>query len=53
MESRVARRILLLFTVGAVVPVAVLAMTSFLAVSGQLREQSEERLHRLSDLAAQ
>jgi putative nucleotidyltransferase with HDIG domain len=53
MESRVARRILLLFTLGAVVPVAVLAMTSFLAVSGQLREQGEERLDRLSDLAAQ
>ncbi len=53
MESRVGRRILLRFTLGAVVPVAVLAMTSFLAVSGQLRDQSEERLDRLSDLAAQ
>jgi putative nucleotidyltransferase with HDIG domain len=53
LRSKVARRILSLFVVSAIVPVAVLSVTSFFAVTGQLRKQSEERLDRLTDLATQ
>ena len=51
--SRVARRVLLLFVVGALVPVAVMAAASFRAMTTQLRQQSEERLRQVSKNARQ
>src|SRR5688572_23985470 len=48
LRTRVARRILLLFVLGALAPVVTLAVYSFTAVSGQLRAQSQERLEQLS-----
>lgn len=48
LRTRVARRILLLFILGALAPVVTLAVYSFTAVSDQLRAQTEERLLQLS-----
>lgn len=53
LRTRVARRILLLFIVGAIVPVAFMAAASFRAMNGQLRKQSEERLAQISRNARQ
>jgi putative nucleotidyltransferase with HDIG domain len=51
--TRVARRVLALFTLGAVLPVAVMAVLSFGGVSTQLRQQNEERLIQLTDVLVQ
>ncbi|MBW3534495.1 MAG: HD domain-containing protein [Gemmatimonadetes bacterium] len=48
LRTRVARRILLLFVVGALAPVVVLAGYSFTVVTAQLRDQSRDRLQQLS-----
>ena len=48
LRTKVARRILLTFLVGAIVPITVMAALSFNAVTGQLRDQSRERLGRLA-----
>jgi hypothetical protein len=44
LRTRVARRVLLLFSVCALVPVAALAVTSYFVVSKQLHDQSLERV---------
>jgi HAMP domain-containing protein len=46
LRSKVARRIFLLFITCALLPVTILAILSFRHVTGQLREQSQERLHQ-------
>jgi putative nucleotidyltransferase with HDIG domain len=51
--TRVARRVLFLFTIGAAVPVAVMAVLSFAAISSQLRQQGEERLSQFTSVAVQ
>ncbi|MDP2955638.1 MAG: HD domain-containing protein [Longimicrobiales bacterium] len=48
LRTRVARRVLLLFVVVALIPVLFMAAASFRAMSSQLREQSEERLRQVS-----
>ncbi len=53
LRSRVARRVLLLFVVGALVPVVFMAAASFSAMTTQLRQQSEERLRQVSKNARQ
>lgn len=53
LRTRVARRVLLLFFVGAVVPVLFMAWASFRAMNRQLLEQSEERLRQVSRNARQ
>lgn len=52
-RTRVASRILALFFVGAIVPVVVLEVLSFRAVSDLLEEQSEDRLVQLADATVQ
>jgi HD-GYP domain-containing protein (c-di-GMP phosphodiesterase class II)/HAMP domain-containing protein len=49
----VARRVLFLFTVGAALPVAVLSVLSFTAISGQLRQQGEVGLSQFANVATQ
>lgn len=44
LETRVARRILLLFVLSALLPITVLAVVSYVQVVGELRRQGEERL---------
>jgi hypothetical protein len=44
LRTRVARRVLLLFSLCALVPVAALAVTSYFVVSKQLHDQSLERV---------
>src|SRR5687767_5917371 len=51
LRTRVARRILLLFVLGALAPVVLLAGYSFWAVTRQLRDQSSARLQQLSKSA--
>jgi putative nucleotidyltransferase with HDIG domain len=51
LRTRVARRILLLFVVGALAPVALLGVYSFNAVRQQLRDQGQDRLQQLSKSA--
>ncbi len=48
LRTKVARRILLTFLVGAIVPITLMAALSFGAVTNQLRDQSRERLGRLA-----
>jgi len=45
-RTRVARRIVLLFVVCAVLPIASLALVSYTSISAQLRERAGERLYR-------
>jgi len=45
-RTRVARRIVLLFVVCAVVPIVSLALVSYASISTQLRERAGERLYR-------
>lgn len=52
-RTRVASRILALFFVGAIVPVVVLQILSFRAVSNLLERQTEERLVQLADASVQ
>ncbi|MGD8382342.1 MAG: HD domain-containing phosphohydrolase [Syntrophobacterales bacterium] len=46
LRSKVAKRIFLLFITCALLPVTILAILSFQHVTGQLREQSQERLQQ-------
>ena len=48
LQSRFGRRLLGLFVVCALVPTSVVAILSFQSVTGQLAEQSRERLHALA-----
>jgi len=48
LKTRVARRLLGLFTVSALLPVAAMATISLLVVNRQLEEQSRERLRQLA-----
>ena len=48
LKTRVARRLLGLFTLSAFVPVAAMAAISLLVVNRQLEEQSRERLRQLA-----
>lgn len=52
-RRRVAARILLLFAVGALVPVGVLALLSTRAVTGELRKQGHDRLTSFVDGTSQ
>ena len=51
-RSKVALRILVLFILCALVPIAILAVVSFTHVARQLTEQSEKRLHERSKSTA-
>lgn len=51
--TRVARRVLFLFMVSAAAPVVVMAVLSFTAIRGQVREQSESRLDQLTGIQTQ
>jgi len=51
MGSRVARRLLLLFVVCALLPLGTFSFVAFSQVSFQLHEQSERRLHQASKAA--
>ena len=53
LRTRVARRVVFLFVLSAVLPVATMASISFAAVNRQLREQSEVRLEQLAKNAGQ
>lgn len=53
LRTRVARRVLVLFVVGALVPVLFMAGASFRAMSEQIRQQGEERLVQTSRNARQ
>ncbi len=46
LKSRVARRILFLFVACALLPIATLTVLVFNQITGQLRDQSERRLHQ-------
>ena len=48
LRSKVARRIFILFTLCALLPIAILAILSFSGVTKELHNQSRERLHQLS-----
>jgi hypothetical protein len=48
LHSKLARRILWLFVLCALVPITVLAVVSLRKVSAQLREQSARELHQIS-----
>lgn len=52
-RARVARRIVWLFVLGAVIPVVVMGGMSFRAVNGQLEDHSRERLGQLAKNAGQ
>jgi response regulator RpfG family c-di-GMP phosphodiesterase/HAMP domain-containing protein len=45
LKSKVSDRIIILFIVSALIPIAALAILSFTSVKKQLNEQSERRLH--------
>ena len=47
-RSKLARRMLLMFMICALVPISALAVVSFAGVSEQLREQGQQRLRRAS-----
>ena len=53
LRSRVAWRVIRLFVLGSLLPIAVLAALSYGAVSRQLESQSEQRLADVTDIAAQ
>ncbi len=53
LRTRVARRILVLFTTSALVPVVVMGVLSFFAARRELESVSESRLRRLAANAAQ
>ena len=53
LRTRVARRVLSLFVLGSLFPIAVLVALSYRAVSSQLESQSEQRLADVTDIAAQ
>ena len=53
LRTRVARRIIRLFVLGSLLPIAVLIALSYRAVSRQLESQSEQRLADVTDIAAQ
>jgi putative nucleotidyltransferase with HDIG domain len=53
LRTRVARRILSLFIIGAMVPVVVMAVLSFSAVRSQLQSATEDLLKKLASNAAQ
>ncbi len=46
LKSKVSDRIIILFIVSALIPIAALALLSFTSVKKQLNEQSERRLHK-------
>lgn len=46
LKSKVSDRMIILFIVSALIPIAALAVLSFTSVKKQLNEQSERRLHR-------
>ena len=51
--TRVARRVLIMFALGAILPVGLMAVLSFSALSNSLRAQSEARLGQFSAVATQ
>jgi putative nucleotidyltransferase with HDIG domain len=51
LRTRVARRILVVFVLGALAPVVLLGVYSFRAVTAQLRDQGHDRLQQLSKSA--
>ncbi|GMV08067.1 MAG: hypothetical protein AMXMBFR53_43420 [Gemmatimonadota bacterium] len=53
LRTRVARRVLVLFIAGALVPVLFMAGAAYRSMSHQLRQQSEERLRQVSRNARQ
>ena len=53
LRARVATRVVMLFVVGALVPVLVMASLSFTAVSSQLENQSQARLRQFAVGASQ
>lgn len=53
LKTRVARRLLGLFTLSAFLPVAAMAVISLLVVNRQLEEQSRERLRQLAKNSGQ
>ena len=53
LRTRVARRVIRLFVLGSLLPIAVLIALSYGAVSRQLESQSEQRLADVTDIAAQ
>ena len=53
LRTRVARRVMGLFVLGSLFPIAVLVALSYSAVSRQLESQSEQRLADVTDIAAQ
>ncbi len=53
LRTRVAKRVMGLFVLGSLLPIAVLAALSYGAVSSQLESQSEQRLADITDVAAQ
>ena len=53
LRTRVAQRVIRLFVLGSLLPIAVLAALSYRAVSRQLESQSEQRLADVTDIAAQ
>lgn len=53
LRTRVARRVLLLFVVGALVPVLFYGAASYRSMGHQVRQQSEERLRQVSRNARQ
>ena len=53
LRTRVARRVIRLFVLGSLLPIAILIALSYRAVSRQLESQSEQRLADVTDIAAQ
>ena len=53
LRTRVAQRVIRLFVLGSLLPIAVLIALSYGAVSRQLESQSEQRLADVTDIAAQ
>ena len=53
LRTRVARRVIRLFVLGALLPIVILVALSYRAVSRQLELQSEQRLDDVTDIATQ
>ena len=53
LRTRVAQRVIRLFVVGSLLPIAILVALSYRAVSSELESQSEQRLADVTDIAAQ
>ncbi len=53
LRTRVARRVMGLFVLASLLPIALLVVLSSGAVSSQLEEQSEQRLAEIADVASQ